>query len=240
VNLQKRALLLSLFLIFAFSGSVLVFWEEIRSLYTILSAMDLDTVATKIRSWGLWAPVLSVALMVVQAIIAPIPSILVSAANGVVFGPLFGILLSWIGGVVGAVLAFYLGRGMAVGTVHRLVDNSDYERYVKKLSGRNGFRLVLIARLLPFVSFDAVSFAAGVTYMTFRRFFVATGLGMIPGTCAYVLTGHFLGSVAGYTPYIVAGSVGIVVVMVSVWLIRAAIRGRREVDAEREEQQVHG
>ena len=54
-----------------------------------------------------------------------------------------------------------------------------FEKY-----GRN---TVLICRLLPFVSFDFVSYAAGLTSMSFPAFFIATGIGQLPATIVYLM-----------------------------------------------------
>lgn len=216
-----RAVLVSLALIAGLALLVGLFWDQIVYLWHFLGNMEVRSIAERIRASGLWAPLLSILFMIAQAIIAPIPSILISAANGLLFGPFWGSVLSWVGGVAGALIAFGIGRGISIGTIHRLIRDSNFEQYVEKLSGVGGFRIVLVARLLPFISFDAVSFAAGITYMRFTPFLIATGLGMIPGTVAYVLLGHFVGGIEGYTPYIIAGSLSLVLVLVGIWVVKA-------------------
>src|SRR5699024_11609593 len=59
-----------------------------------------------------------------------------------------------------------------------------FEKY-----GRN---TILICRLLPFVSFDIVSYAAGLTSMSFKSFFIATGIGQLPATLVYSYVGGML------------------------------------------------
>jgi uncharacterized membrane protein YdjX (TVP38/TMEM64 family) len=63
---------------------------------------------------------------------------------------------------------------------------------IKMLSGTYGFTTVLTARLLPVISFDVISFAAGLSGMSLRSFITATGIGMIPGTIVYTVLGHDL------------------------------------------------
>ena len=61
---------------------------------------------------------------------------------------------------------------------------------------RYGKHVVLIARLIPFISFDIVSYAAGLTSMSFLSFFIATGLGQIPATIIYSYFGQQITSLA--------------------------------------------
>ena len=62
--------------------------------------------------------------------------------------------------------------------------NKHFEKY-----GKN---TILICRLLPFVSFDLVSYAAGLTSMSFWSFFIATGIGQLPATLVYSYVGGML------------------------------------------------
>lgn len=57
---------------------------------------------------------------------------------------------------------------------------------------KHGRMSILIARLLPFMSFDIVSYAAGLTSMSFWSFFVATGIGQLPATIIYSYVGGML------------------------------------------------
>lgn len=68
---------------------------------------------------------------------------------------------------------------------------------------RRGFLAVLIARLIPVVPFAVVNYLAGVTAIRVRVFVVATALGMLPATTAYVALGAY-GSRPGSWPFVVA------------------------------------
>ena len=57
---------------------------------------------------------------------------------------------------------------------------------------KHGRLSILIARLLPFISFDIVSYAAGLTSMSFGSFFIATGIGQLPATIIYSYVGGML------------------------------------------------
>lgn len=57
---------------------------------------------------------------------------------------------------------------------------------------RYGKHTILVCRLLPFVPFDPVSYAAGLTSIRFRHFFIATGIGQLPATIVYSWAGSLL------------------------------------------------
>jgi uncharacterized membrane protein YdjX (TVP38/TMEM64 family) len=184
---------LSLFIILGsvgtFAAAVYFFREEILSFLAAPGNFTIAGAADLIRSWGIWAPVVSLLLMLLQAVVAPLPSFAVTAANGMVFGPLWGGLLSWIGALGGAATSFYIGRLFRKKAADELLAKRDLRGYVERISGKYGFRVLIIARLVPFISFDFISYAAGLSYISGSSFLLATGLGMIPGTILYTLAG---------------------------------------------------
>jgi uncharacterized membrane protein YdjX (TVP38/TMEM64 family) len=97
------------------------------------------------RGFGVWAPVISLLLMLLQAVIAPLPGSIVAAANGVIFGVWWGTLLSWVGGLLGATASFWLARLLGQGVVERWFSRARLER-MEATGASQGFWLVLLAR----------------------------------------------------------------------------------------------
>lgn len=146
--------------------------------------------------FGVWAPVVSAGLMVFQSIAAPLPAFVVTFANGLLFGWGWGAVLSWTSAMLGAVLCFWIARALGRPAVERLVGGSQALETADLFIGRYGNRAILVARLLPFVSFDIISYGAGLTSITWWRFLWATGLGQLPATLVYSYLGeHLTGSV---------------------------------------------
>jgi uncharacterized membrane protein YdjX (TVP38/TMEM64 family) len=164
--------------------------EWAAALFRTFSAESIAEVAAYLRGFGAWTPVVSLLLMVLQAVIAPLPGSLVAAANGVVFGVWWGTLLSWAGGILGGTTSFWLARWLGRGAVARLaggrLDRAD------QLSQADGFWIVLVARLIPLISFDFISYLAGLSRMRYIHFLLATTVGMLPGTWAWTALGHDL------------------------------------------------
>lgn len=156
-----------------------------------LSSGDIGAVAELIRSFGPWAAVVSFALMVLQSVAAPIPAFLITFANAAVFGWWQGAILSWTSAMAGAALCFFIARFLGRDAVAHFVTKGALKS-VDRFFERFGDKSVLVLRLLPFMSFDYVSYAAGLTAMGFWGFFWATGLGQLPATIVYSYVGSML------------------------------------------------
>ncbi|SHJ58159.1 Uncharacterized membrane protein YdjX, TVP38/TMEM64 family, SNARE-associated domain [Hathewaya proteolytica DSM 3090] len=145
---------------------------------------NLESVKEYIRSFGAWAVVISITMMVLQSIAAPIPAFLITFANAAIWGWWKGAILSWSGAMIGAAVCFGISRLYGRNIAEKFASKmalDDVEVFFEKY-GKN---TILVARLLPFVPFDPISYAAGLTPMTFWGFFLATGLGQLPATIVY-------------------------------------------------------
>lgn len=105
----------------------------------ILIAGNLDQVIKLIRSWGVAAPLMSVLLMITQAIVAPIPAFLITAANGMVFGSFLGALISWIGALMGALTSFYIARLFKKVALRKIVRNQKAAEFIIHAGEKKGF-----------------------------------------------------------------------------------------------------
>jgi uncharacterized membrane protein YdjX (TVP38/TMEM64 family) len=161
-----------------------------RSIF-ILSMLDVDAAKGYILSFGIWAPIVSFLLMILQAVLAPLPAFIITFANAALFGWVKGALLSWTSAMAGAALCYAIARIYGRTVVEKFTTRSALKE-VDLFFEKHGKWAVLIARLLPFVSFDIVSYAAGLTAMGFWEFFWATGLGQLPATIVYSYVGGML------------------------------------------------
>ena len=159
--------------------------------FSTISKLDTDVVVAYLRSYGKQAAVVSFILMVLQSIAAPIPAFLITLSNAAIFGWVKGAILSWSSAMAGAALCFFLARALGRDAVERLTSKGAMES-VDVFFERYGKYAILICRLLPFVSFDFVSYGAGLTNMGFWSFFIATGIGQLPATIVYSYVGGTL------------------------------------------------
>lgn len=157
----------------------------------ILSMVNIPAAREYILSFGVWAPIISFLLMVLQSVIAPLPAFVLTFANAGLFGWVKGAILSWSSAMAGAALCYAIARFYGRSVVEKFTTRTALKQ-VDIFFEKYGKWAVLIARLLPFVSFDIVSYAAGLTAMGFWEFFWATGLGQLPATLIYSYVGDML------------------------------------------------
>ncbi|MET9523981.1 TVP38/TMEM64 family protein [Streptomyces coeruleorubidus] len=120
--------------------------------------------------------------------VAFVPRPLLNLAAGALFGSQVGTGVALAGTVLGAGIAFCLGRALGQDALRPLLRG----RWLKAADGqlsRHGFRSMLVVRLFPGVPFWASNYCASVSRMGLLPFLLATGLGSIPNTAAYVVAG---------------------------------------------------
>ncbi|MCI0546615.1 MAG: VTT domain-containing protein [Candidatus Rokubacteria bacterium] len=137
--------------------AVLVAWPPLRAGLVetgrLLAAGELAGVREHLRGFGPWAPLVAFALILGQAVVAPLPSFPVIYANGLLFGTLWGGLLSWVCVLPSAALCFGLARLWGRPLVERVLSPRAIRR-ADALFARYGVFAVLLGRLLPFTAFD--------------------------------------------------------------------------------------
>jgi len=161
----------------------------VNNAFKILSKADVKALRVYFLSFGPWAPVVSALLMIFQSVVAPLPAFVITFTNGLVFGVWWGALLSWSSAMAGAAVCFYLSRVFGRPLVAKLVGGHSLD-LADKFFERYGKHAIIIARLLPFVPFDPISYGAGLTGMSFWGFFIATGIGQLPATIVYSYLGQ--------------------------------------------------
>lgn len=165
--------------------------ETLARIAAMFSTGDFAELQAFIASYGAYAAAVSFALMIFQSLAAPLPAFLLAFANAAMFGFWKGFLLTYISSLVAAAICFYIGRIFGRDAVIRLVSRTGLTG-VEEFFDRHGRLSVLIARLLPFISFDIVSYAAGLTSMGLWPFLLATAIGELPATVVYCYVGGML------------------------------------------------
>jgi uncharacterized membrane protein YdjX (TVP38/TMEM64 family) len=165
------------------------FRSEVHQALGLLWRGDIAGLRDYILSFGLWAPVASCFLMVLQALVAPVPSFLITFANGLAFGVFWGWMLSLFGHVLAAAVCFGISRSLGRVPVEVLVGRTGLQS-ADRWFARWGVYAVFVGRLIPGVAFDVISYAAGLTRMRFRNFIFATTLGIFPQTFLYSYLGQ--------------------------------------------------
>lgn len=163
----------------------------INQMIFYLSNLDIDSLKQYILSYGALAPIISFVLMLVQSVAAPLPAFLITFANAALFGWVWGAVLSWSSAMAGAALCFFIAKFLGRDVVERLTSKYAIDS-IDEFFDKYGKYTILVCRLLPFISFDIVSYAAGLTSMKFLPFFITTGIGQLPATIVYSYVGGML------------------------------------------------
>ena len=191
-NNKKRLVVLSLLILLCVIYFVVPSVNSyVNQVAAVLGSADVNAVIEFIRSYDTFAMVISFLLMVFSSVIAPLPAFLITFSNAAIFGWWQGAILSWSSAMVGAGLCFFIARALGRDVVEKYAGKgalASVEGYFTKY----GSKTILICRLLPFVSFDAVSYFAGLTPIKFWPFMLATGIGQLPATVIYSYVGGML------------------------------------------------
>ncbi|KPC71790.1 TVP38/TMEM64 family protein [Streptomyces sp. NPDC006349] len=169
-----RLVLLIVFL--AAAASSLLLWNPRQLLSQWFVSGSLET-------WAAPAFVVVFAL----ATLAFFPKPLLNAAAGVLFGT-EGLALAVAGTTLGAVLAFLLGRSLGRDALRPLLKKKALATLDRRLT-EQGFRSMLLLRIVPGIPFQLVNFAAAFSGTRTWPFTAATAIGVVPGTAAYVVAG---------------------------------------------------
>ncbi|MET9432393.1 MULTISPECIES: TVP38/TMEM64 family protein [unclassified Streptomyces] len=156
-----------------------------------------------------------------------VPRPILNLAAGALFGSQAGLVAAVAGTVLGAGIAFTLGRVLGQDALRPLLRGRWLTAADGQLS-RHGFRSMLAIRLFPGVPFAAANYCAAVSRMGYAPFLLATGIGSVPNTAAYVIAGSQAASPTSpafllSTGFIVLTGLGAAAVA---WCKRHRLRGR--------------
>lgn len=152
----------------------------------VAAVLDGEALAPHVARLGLWGPLAVIGLMVIAILVSPIPSAPIALAAGALYGHAWGTLYVLLGAEIGALAAFGIARFVGREPLRRWLGERVSLGWLGSQNALMG--AVFFSRLLPFVSFDAVSYAAGLTALSAWRFALATLAGVVP---ASFLLAHF-------------------------------------------------
>lgn len=145
-----------------------------------------------IRSFGPYAMLVSFLLIVFINTVAVLPNIFILAANGVIFGVVRGTLVSWLAESVGVIFSFILMRYLFHGFAQSVIVRSNALKRIDEFSGHKGFRVMLMARCIPYLPSGVITALGAVSSITLADYIMATFLGKLPSAWIEVTLGHDL------------------------------------------------
>jgi uncharacterized membrane protein YdjX (TVP38/TMEM64 family) len=185
-------------------------------------------VAQKLLSFlagGLWGPLIYIGLYALRPLIL-FPSIPLTLAGGFVFGPILGVLYTVIAANISATIAFYVGRYFGEGLLKDDGSDGVIQRYARRMR-ENSFETVMTMRFI-FLPYDFVNYLAGFLRIKYGSFILATALGSIPGTVAFVGFGASVESFDGAVPKLNPVTLGFSIAIFIVSIVLSRVFKKRE------------
>jgi uncharacterized membrane protein YdjX (TVP38/TMEM64 family) len=179
-----------------------------------------------IDGFGLLAPVVYIAVYTATIVFTPLPSVPVDVAGGLAFGVMVGTGYVMTGAMIGASIDFYLARWLGRGFLERKLSPQVLAQ-VDGIATRMGGRVLFLSRLFPLFNFKWVSYAAGLTRITYRTYAVATFLGTLIPAIAIVYVGDVLLTHPGRSALVFSGLVvwaALPPVVFLVWALTVRLR----------------
>jgi len=128
-------------------------------------------------------------VMVIQTIIAPIPSEALIVFSGAIGIKIIDIVIfGGLGTIIGAILAFYIARIGGKPVITKLIG----DKWINRIDGwveRKGTKAILFTRIVPIIPFDLISYMSGITKLKFRNYLFATVIGAFPRCLILALIG---------------------------------------------------
>ena len=190
----------------------LLFWLVLLGVYqwyasvNELTALEVVQQMLDFMTDSIWGALVFIVLYAVRPLIL-FPATLLTLAGGFVFGPVLGVVYTVIASNISSTIAFFVGRFFGEGLLKD--DGSDglIQRYARRMR-ENSFETVMVMRFI-FLPYDAVSYLAGFLRIKYWPFILATALGSIPGTVAFIGFGASIESFDGALPKLNPVTLGI-------------------------------
>ncbi len=182
----------------------------------LIHGFTLSDIEHTIKDLGPWGVVASIGLMILHSFI-PFPAEFVAICNGMAFGPLWGTVITWVGAMLGASLAFALSRAMGRPFVQSMVSDRNWSK-IDAWTAEEGWQVFFACRFIPVIAFNLINYAAGLTRISWWTFLWTTGLGILPLTALMVTMADWL-KTSSWEGWLTLGMSGLVL-----WLIVRTLR----------------
>ena len=166
------------------------------AIYFVLRLLHIDfskVSETEFKNWvyslGLWGPITYILVYIFRPLIL-FPAGVLSATAGIIWGWPIGFFYLQIAANLSSTAEFLLARYFAKGAVEKLLKGKMFK--VDEKIEKHGFLTVLLIRLIPNVAWDIQNLSLGLTRVKFRDYFLATLIGIMPGSFAFVFFGASL------------------------------------------------
>lgn len=201
-------------------GIILILWfiqlmlpDFYTTMWWLMIQGDLDGLTEYILSFGIAAIGVSVFMIAFVNAIG-IPSIPFLTVNGIIFGLLPGILISWVGEVIGIEISFRLTRTLLRNQAKKVIRRSNM---LEKLDSYSCIRTILIGRAIPYSPNVVVTAFSALSHISYKEHFIANAIGKIPAVIVEVWLGHDLLRIQEHWGRLLILLIGVLLVYSIIW-----------------------
>ena len=159
-----------------------------QTLFRLSLEGNVQGLTAYIGSFGYGAIAITI-FMIVLTNMTGLPSIPFLTVNGAIFGLVPGIIISWVGEVLGNIFGFIIMRTVLRDKARRLVERS---HMTEKLDKYSNIKTVALARAIPYSPNLVITAVASMSRISFSQHFLATIVGKVPSVVVEVWLGHDL------------------------------------------------
>lgn len=171
---------------------LVIFLLTQTQLGNMLRTGDLQRIAHYIQTFGIWAIVVSCFITILQTFFPLVPYFLIAGVNVLIFGGVAGFFITWLSATIGATLSFFMARYVAFDWAQKKVGKQPFFAKWNVQAKQRGFRIILMARLIPVIPSSMINLAAGLSEIRISPYLLATLIGKIPITILEATMGHDL------------------------------------------------
>lgn len=188
---SKLPLYISIALVFGIVTSYFLI-PEVKELldeaWSVLTSDDEERVQKWVSGFGWLGPIVLVLAMIAQMFLLVVPSILLMVVSVLAYGPIWGSVIIIASVYAASTVGYFIGSYFGDTIVKRIIGKKS-EKKVASFLDDYGFWAVIVTRLNPFLSNDAISFVGGLLRMGYWKFMGATLVGIAPLTAFIAIFG---------------------------------------------------
>lgn len=174
-------------LIALFVGIYFINPDFYSTVYHLSSEGNLKGTIAYLKSFGIYAALISFVIDVLINLVGFLPSIFLSTANGLVFGVFWGTIISWLGETTGVAISFWVMRVLFRGAAIKLIEK---HKTLQTIDQYDTWKAVAIARAIPYMPNGLVTAIASISSMRFRDHLIGSLIGKLPSVAIEVMLGH--------------------------------------------------
>lgn len=179
-----------------------------------------------VESFGSLAPIMSIGLIIVEILIAPLPGGWVPLATGFLFGPWLGSIYSWLANVIGSLLLMFLMRKLGRPLANYFFKKQTLDFYDKFIHDKQN--IVWIFYIIPFLPMDTTSALLGLSKTPLKKFFPIILIGLIPHIVLLNILGYWFSDLNIENIASIISFVSVVLVLgVVIWAFRLYLKKRQ-------------